>query len=117
MRGRRKKYRGKQKAALEILPDLAGSQLICIEEDSVVVSDTGATASLVLSRWLADRDLLLGKCGLPRDDTCPALSRFKFGGGRMRDVRFAADITAGVAGSNGDLTSSVLRADIPAFSR
>ena len=74
-----------------------GSQPLEPGEDSVVVSDTGATANLARFPWSDNRKLLLEKHGSPRVSTHPARARFKFGGGRLRGVRLAADITVGIA--------------------
>ena len=93
----------------------AGSRLVCTHEDSFVILNTGATANLVRFRWLAHRSSLLGNMCLPRVTTYPAWARFKFGDGRMGDVRFAADITAGTAGARGNFAASALDADSTAF--
>ena len=58
-----------------------------------------------------------GNMGLPRVSTYPAQARFEFGDGRMGDVRFAANITVGIAGAEGNFTAFVLDADIPASLR
>ena len=93
----------------------AGSPLICAQEGSVGILDAGATANLVCVRWLTHHDSFLGKMGLPRGPTNPAKARLKFGGGRMGDARFAADITAGIAVCGSNFTASVLDAYTPAF--
>ena len=86
-------------------------------DDSAVVLDTGATANLVSVRRLTHSNSLLGEMGLPRVTTHPAMARFKFGEGRMGDVRSAAEITVGIAGANGNFTVFVLDADTPALLR
>ena len=80
----------------------------------VVILGTGATVNLVCSGWLATRNSPLAKRGFPRVETYPANARFKCGGGRMGDVRFAAEITVRIAGNKGSLTAFVLDTDIPA---
>ena len=57
------------------------------------------------------------KMGLLRVQTYPAQARFQFGGGRMRDVRIAADVTEGIAGATGNLMAFVSDAEIPALLR
>ena len=47
----------------------------------------------------------------------PAMARFKFGGGRIGEVKYAADIKVGFAGCRGVSTAFVLEADIPALLR
>ena len=47
----------------------------------------------------------------------PAMARFKFGGGRIGEVKYAADIKVGFAGCRGVSTALVLEADIPALLR
>ena len=95
----------------------SGFQLVCIQDDSVVVVDTGATANLVCFRWLRHHNSLLALNGLPRVSTYPAQARFKFGDGRTGNVCFAADITVGIAGTAATFTALVLDAEIPALLR
>ena len=47
----------------------------------------------------------------------PVCVRIEFGDGLLGEVRYAADITVGIAGRGGTLTASVLEADIPASLR
>ena len=84
-----------------ILLDDVGSweQFICTREDNAVILNAGATANLVCSWRLNHHNSPSEKVGLPRVPTYPAQARFKFGDGRMGDVKFAAEITAGVAGA------------------
>ena len=49
--------------------------------------------------------------------TYPARARFKFRNGRVGDVRYAADIPAGIAGGRGEIAASLLGADIAALLR
>ena len=74
----------------------AGGQLIYVKEDSVVLLDTGATATLVCVRWLNRHSPMLEKMGLPCVSAYPARTRFTFWGERL-----ATDIKAGVAGEKG----------------
>ena len=82
-----------------------------------MILDTGTAANLACSQWLNRNNSMLGKMGPPRVPTYPAQERFKFGEGRMGDVRFAADKTRGIAGAKGNSTAFVLDADIPALFR
>ena len=86
-----------------------------MQDDSVVVLDTGATANLVCSRWLSRHNSLPAQKGFPRASAYPTQARFKFGDGRTGSVCFAADITAGIAGAKGAFTAFVLGAGIPAL--
>ena len=95
----------------------AGSQLLRMREGRVVISDTGATADLVCLRWLIHHNSRPEKMGRPPGATYPAKARFKFGGGRMGDVRHDADISAAIAGAKGNFTASVFDADIPLLLR
>ena len=56
-----------------------------------------------------------GNMGFLRVSTHPACTRFKFCGGHHGEVRFSADITAGVAPCDGTLVAFVLEANISAF--
>ena len=93
----------------------AGSQLVCAKGNSVVILDTGATANLASFRWLARRNSIPGEMGPRRVATYPAQARFTFAGSRMGDVRFAADIAAGIAGAKSNSAASVSDTDIPAL--
>ena len=73
-----------------------GGQFLCVGGDCVVALNTGAPANSVCCELLGNHFLLVGKQGLPRVSTYP--SRFRFGDGRIGGVRYAADITAGIAG-------------------
>ena len=95
----------------------ACSQLVCTREESVGILDAGATANLVCFRRLRHHNSMMGQVGLPRVSTYPAPARFKFGDGRMGNVKFAADITVGIAGYKGTFTAFALVSDIPALLR
>ena len=92
----------------------AGSQLIRMKEGSVATLETGAAANLVCFRRLTHHNSPMGKVGLPRVETYPAKARLKFGGGRIGDARFAADITAAIAGARRNFTALVLDVGAPA---
>ena len=94
-----------------------GGQLPRMGEGGAVALGTGATANLVRFRRSVNRNLLLEMHGLPRVSTCPACTRFKFGGDRLREGRFAADISLEFAVCKGTFAASVLDADIPALLR
>ena len=85
--------------------------------DSVVALDTGAAVNLACSWWLERRDSILERWGAPRAETFPESARFKFGDGRLGDVRCAAGCPVGVAGGPGKCTAYLLDAGIPASSR
>ena len=86
-------------------------------QDSVAMLDTATTAGVACFRWLGTRRSLLARHGCPTVSAYPAIARFIFGGGHLGDVRYAADITVGVAGNEGSFAAFVLGADIPAFLR
>ena len=87
-----------------------------MKEDGVVILDTRATANLVCFRWLNHHTSALGRTGLPRVPAYPAPARFKFGGGGMGDVRFAAN-NSRYCRSQRPFTAFILDADTPAFFR
>ena len=53
--------------------------------------------------------------GSPDANPNPTIARFKFGDGRVGEVRYAADIKVGIAERGGAFTAFVLVADIPAL--
>ena len=61
--------------------------------------------------------LLVGSLGLPGISTYRAGARFKVGGRRLGEVRYAAGITGGIVGRKGTHTAVSLDADIPASLR
>ena len=83
----------------------------------MAILNSGATAKLACRCWLANRKSLLAQHGFPWVETYPTHARCQLGGGRMGDVCFAADITAGVSGPTGTSTAFVSYADIPALLR
>ena len=76
-----------------------GGQWPCMGAESSVALKTGAAAKLARFWRLAYRNKLLEKHGLSRVSTYPTCARFKFGDGRLGEVRCAADIPARLAGS------------------
>ena len=58
----------------------------------------GATASLACFKWLERHNSLPKKFGIPTAEAYPASARFKIGNGRVAKIRFAADVSVGVAG-------------------
>ena len=94
-----------------------GNRLLHMGEDSVVVSDIRAAANLERFRGLVNRNLLVEGRGSPRVSTFPGCARFKFGDGRLVDVRYAADISVGLADCNGAFAASALDAGGPTLLR
>ena len=82
-----------------------------------MVLDNGAASNLPCFRASGNRNLLSGRTGARRVSTFPACVCFKFGDGRLGDVRFAAYSPAGIAGCRGTLAAFALVADIPAILR
>ena len=77
--------------------DLSG-QFSAADADSVMVLGAGATANLVcLNGWAA---AILCR-GIPSAKPFRARARFKFGNGRLCDLRFWSDILLGIAGGRG----------------
>ena len=76
-----------------------GNLLLASRADCVVVLDTGATANLVCFSWLERHNRLLEHHSLQRVSVYQSEARFRFGDGRVGEVRRAADITAGSAGN------------------
>ena len=87
------------------------------QEDSVVVLDTGAAANLVCSSWLAHRNSILKRHGIPKVATYRSHARFRFGYGRFGEVRHAADVPVGIDRKKGMFTACVLEGDAPALLR
>ena len=85
--------------------------------DSVVVFDAGATANLICFKWLDNRHLFLQNLGFPKVMPYSTSARLKFGGGRVGEVRHAADIKVGIAWRKIAFATFVLDADIPALMR
>ena len=55
--------------------------------------------------------------GVPKVTPHLTMARFKFGGGRVREVSHAADCRVGFAGRRGTFAAFVSGADIPALLR
>ena len=68
-------------------------------EGSVAILDPGAAANLVSFRQLNYRNSISGKMGLPRVSSYPDQAQFKFGGGRVEDMHYAAEIKVGITGA------------------
>ena len=85
--------------------------------DSVVVSDARATPNMACFRWLEHHHRLLERSGPQKASTNRSDARSRFGDGLPGEVRHAACIPAGVAGSKGMFIAFVLDADIPALLR
>ena len=94
-----------------------GGQFAASNSESAAVLDTGATANLVCYKWLGTRNSFLGRREMEKAVPYPSNARFKFGDGRIGEVKHAADIKVGVAGCKGAFTAFVLDAYIPALLR
>ena len=92
-----------------------GGEFAVSPASSVVVLDTGATANLVCKSWLANHNLFLERRGMGKVRLYPSAARFKFGDGKIGEVRFAANIVVGIAGCKGTFTAFVTDAEIPAL--
>ena len=88
-----------------------------VDANSVAVLETGATATLACFKWLGRRNAALDKWVIPPAQPHPALAGFKFGKGRLGEVRFAAEISVGIAGGRGKFAAFLLAADIPLLLR
>ena len=76
-----------------------GGQFAVTPPESLAVLDTGSTANSVCYKWLGNRNLFLGKQGFARAGSYPSAAQFKFGAGRIGEVKRAADIIVGMASS------------------
>ena len=83
----------------------------------MVVSEPGATTDLARLRWLEHHTRLLERKGYPRVPTYPPSARFRFGDGRLGEVRHATDMSECTTRSKGKFAKFALYAEIPAFSR
>ena len=84
---------------------------------SVVDPGTGAAANFAFFKWSGRHNSALGKFGVPPAQSFPAIEGFKFGNGRVGEVRFSADILAWTAGGRGEVAAFLMDADIPALLR
>ena len=98
--------------ALEI-----GGQFFRAQGDSVIVLDTEGTANLVCVPWLGKHNSYLQRMGFPLTNAYPSTARFKYGDGRVGEVRYAAEIKVGIAGRRASVTALVMDADILALLR
>ena len=96
---------------------LGGGRFLCAGEDGAAVLGTGAAADLARSRWLGNRNSLLGEHGLPQVSTYPTCTCFKFGDGRFGEVRFSSAIRFELRGAWGTRTAFAPGAEIPALLR
>ena len=101
--------------AFSTILDLGG-QFLAPDSDCVVALDIRAAANLVRNKWLGHRKKTLGRWGVPRPVAYPACARLTFNGGRLGDVRFAADIPTRIAGSRGEFAASAPEPGIPSRS-
>ena len=95
----------------------SGDTFMVSQEDSVVVLGAGSTANLVCFSWLAPRNRILERRGIPRVAAYPPQARFRFGDGRFGEVRRAVDILAGIAGNKGAPAAFAPEGGIPALLR
>ena len=86
-------------------------------EDGAAALDTGATAHLVCFSWLARHNRILELRGIPGVTAYPSQARFRFGDGRLGEVRHEANVPVGIAGSKNMFTAFVPDEDIPALLR
>ena len=94
-----------------------GELLLASRKDSAVASDTGAAANLVSFKWSAQQNRILERYGIPRAHTYFSRTRFRFGDGRLGDVRPAADIPVWIGSYKGARTAFAQDAGIPALFR
>lgn len=73
----------------------------------MAVLDSGATANSARFKWLGSRASVLKEFGVPRAQAYPAGAKYKFGNGRLGEVRNATDIPVGIAGGRGKVTASL----------
>ena len=83
----------------------------------MVALDSGATANLDCFDLLSRHNSVLWKWGIPPAQPYPARGRFKFGNGRLREVRFSASIPVGMSGGRGRSRAFALGAHVPALLR
>ena len=94
-----------------------GARCLCSGAESLAVLDTGAAADLVRFRLLGRRNKFPERNRISRVTIYPACARFKFGLGRLGEVRYVADIPAGMACCRDKFGAFVLEADISASLR
>ena len=97
-------------------PD-ADCQFVFEETGSAAVLAARATASVLCSRRSGRHNRISAQNEFPQLSTYPGCARFKFGDGRLGEVRCAADNPVGIAGTTGKLTAFATEADIPALLR
>ena len=94
-----------------------GGQLAASQSESAVVLETGTTADLVCYKRLGNRHLFSGKQGFAEAAPYTSAAQFKFGDGRIGEVKRAADFKVVNAGCQGAFAKFVLGAEIPALLR
>ena len=109
VRDRRRKGRGEGSCgqSCSATSDL-GCQFMFTEAESAAGLGTRAPANLVRLRLPGRKKKISERKGCPRVPTYPACARFKVAGGRLGEVRHAADISAVTA-------AFPLEADVPAL--
>ena len=60
---------------------------------------------LVCFKWLENHNSHLRNMGIAKENAYSAMARFKFGRGRVGEVRYEADIKVGIAGLRGTFTA------------
>ena len=94
-----------------------GGLFVLAKSDSLAVFGAGVTANLLCFSWFERHNRILQRGGFPQVSTYRASARSRFGDGRLRVVRHAADIPVGIANNEGAVTAFAPGADIPALSR
>ena len=94
-----------------------GGLFALANSDSAVVSHTGVTANSVCSSWQELANRILQTKGSLRVSTYPGYARFRFGHGRLRGVRRAADVPVDVTGKKRRFAAFASEADILALLR
>ena len=82
---------------------------------SLVVLDAGAAASLGCYEWLERRNSILERRGVPCAEPHPACAGFDLGDGRLGDVRYRSEISAGIAGGRGNILALLRKGALEAL--
>ena len=105
------------KQSFSASPDLGG-QFLRIDAAFVAVLNASAAPNLARFRRVGHRNEYSEREENPRVTAYAACARYKFGDGRLGEVRRAADISAGIAGSRGKFAPSATETEgISAFLR
>ena len=94
-----------------------GGQFLRIDAAFVAVLNASAAPNLARFRWVGHHNEYSEREENPRVTAYAACARYKFGDGRLGEVRRAADISAGIAGSRGKFAPSATEKDISALLR